>query len=85
MTIHRSKTFNKGYRKLPQNLRNKADRQLRTLINNWQHPSLSTKRIKGYSDIWEVRVDYHNRITFQVADDMLMLRTIGPHDVLKNP
>lgn len=85
MTIYRSKTFTKGYRKLPQNIRKKADRQLQTLIDNWRHPSLSTKKVKGYPHIWEVRIDYHNRITFNVKGDILLLRTIGPHDILKDP
>ncbi len=85
MTIQRSKTFAKDYKRLPKNIQQKAERQLRTLIRDWRHPSLSTKKMKGHTDIWEARVDYHHRITFQVTNDTLVLRTIGAHDILKQP
>ena len=55
------------------------------LITDWRHPSLSSKKMKGHPDIWEARVDYHHRITFQVAHDTLVLRTVGAHDTLKQP
>lgn len=85
MTIQRSKNFAKDYKRLPQNIQQKAERQLRTLIRDWRHPSLSTKKMKGHPDIWEARVDYHHRITFQVTHDILVLRTIGAHDIIKQP
>jgi hypothetical protein len=50
------------------------------------HPSLRIKKIKGREGIWEIRVDYHHRLTFEIADDTIFLRVVGNHDVvLKNP
>lgn len=85
MTILRSKTFDKDFKQLPQHIQHKAERQLRTLIRDWRHPSLSTKKMKGHPDIWEARIDYHHRITFQTENSVLVLRTIGAHDTLKQP
>jgi len=85
MTILRSKTFAKDFKRLPQNIQQKAERQLRMLVTDWRHPSLSSKKMKGHPDIWEARVDYHHRITFQITQDTLVLRTVGAHDTLKQP
>jgi len=47
---------------------------------------LHTKKIKGKEDIWEVRVDIHYRMTFEIIGDTIYLRVVGNHDdVLKNP
>lgn len=85
MTILRSNNFAKDYRRLPQAIQKKAERQLRTLVRDWRHPSLSVKKMKGHLNIWEARIDYQHRLTFQVTEDTLVLRTIGPHDILKQP
>jgi len=36
-------------------------------------------------NIWEGRVTYNYRFTFQVEGELYILRTIGTHDTLKNP
>lgn len=54
MTIKRSKNFAKDYQRLPQKIQQKAERQLRMLITDWRHPSLSAKKMKGHPDIWKL-------------------------------
>jgi len=50
------------------------------------HPSLRVKRIQGTSDIWEAFPTMGLRITFQLTDDLIILRNCGEHDkTLKNP
>lgn len=85
MTLRLSKPFIKQYAKLPTAVRKKVDRQLRTLATNFRHPSLHAKRIKGSEDIWEARADYKHRFTFQIVNNLIILRRVGPHDVLKKP
>jgi Txe/YoeB family toxin of Txe-Axe toxin-antitoxin module len=42
--------------------------------------------MKGREGIWEARVDYHHRLTFEIDEDTIFLRVVGNHDVvLKNP
>lgn len=85
MIVRRLKPFIKQYKKLPPPIRKKADKQLILLLTNWQHPSLHTKKMKGYKNIWELRVDYHHRLTFQVTPERLTLRTISAQDILNKP
>lgn len=71
---------------MPQNIQLKVDRQLKMLLEDMRHPSLHTKKIKGKANIWEARVDFHYRLTFEIVEDTLFLRVVGNHDeVLKNP
>lgn len=86
MTIKAYRRFKKSYQSLPENIQEKVDRQLNTLENNFRHPSLHTKKIKGAGGIWEVRVDDFYRMTFEIIDDAIYLRVVGNHDeVLKAP
>lgn len=85
MTLDRTKTFKRYYKKLPDQIKDKLDRQLIRVAVDFQHPSLHTKKIKGKDNIWEARVDIHYRFTFRVIDDVIRLRKVGPHDILQNP
>jgi len=56
------------------------------LLEDMRQLSLHTKKIKGKTDIWEARIDFHYRLTFEIVEDTLFLRVVGNHDeVLKNP
>jgi len=86
MKIKAYKKFERSYRQLPENIKQKTDKQLSLLTNNFRHPSLHTKKIKGRESIWEVRIDYHYRLTFEIIEETIFLRVAGHHDeVLKHP
>jgi len=79
-------TFRATYQELPSAIQKKVDRQLALLAEDFRYPSLHTKKIKGREGIWEARVDLHYRLTFEIAEDTIILRVVGNHDeVLKNP
>jgi mRNA-degrading endonuclease RelE of RelBE toxin-antitoxin system len=77
--------FKKLYKKLPTSVQTKLKRQLSLLVENEQHPSLNTKKMQGRDSIWEARVDRKNRFTFSLHDSRIILRAVGPHDILKEP
>ena len=86
MKIKAYHRFKKAYSTLPHDVQVKVDRQLKMLLDDMRHPSLHTKKIKGRSGIWEARVDFHYRLTFEIIEDTLFLRVVGNHDeVIKNP
>jgi mRNA-degrading endonuclease RelE of RelBE toxin-antitoxin system len=81
--IERTKTFAKQYGKLPKKIRDKVDKQLDFLIENPQHPSLSSKKMVN-SEYWECRVDYHYRIVFRWQDDtLIILMFVGTHQIYR--
>jgi mRNA-degrading endonuclease YafQ of YafQ-DinJ toxin-antitoxin module len=59
-----------------------VDKQLEYLIQNPRHPSLRVKKLKG-TDKFEIRVSKGYRLTFRYADDVLELRRVGTHDILR--
>jgi len=78
--------FRRAYKSLPEEVKGRVKNSLRTLAINSRHPSLRVKKIQGTKDIWEARVSLDYRMTFQMVEDYIVLRTIGHHDpALKNP
>lgn len=86
MNIKAYPSFKKAYQKLPEQVETKLAKQLELLAANFRHPSLHTKRIQGTDGIWEARVDYSYRLSFEILDETIYLRVVGNHDdVLKKP
>ncbi len=86
MKIKAYKRFESCYNDLPVPIRKKVDKQIRLLSEDFHHPSLHTKKVKGAQGIWEARVDIACRMTFEIIDDTIFLRVVGHHDeVLKKP
>lgn len=65
--------------KLPKNIQNKTSRQFNYLLANYRHPSLHARKMSGRG-VFEARIDFHYRFTFQVEQDEIYVLTIGSHD-----
>lgn len=78
-------TFKKDYKKLPGEIRDKVDKQLKLLVENPRHPSLNLHQIRGTKGIWEGYVDYQYRFTFEIEEDFYVLRKAGPHKIIRKP
>ncbi|MFB6356399.1 MAG: hypothetical protein ABEJ65_07780 [bacterium] len=85
MRLAFTRSFREDYQSLPDEIQNKVDKQLKFLLEDMNYPSLETKKMEGHPDIWEARVSQSHRFTFQIEDDLYLLRRVGTHDILKNP
>ena len=85
MKIKPLPSFLKYYRKIPEPVRLQTKKAIQLLEENPSHPSLGHKRMAGYEDIWELRVNINYRITYQKVGDTAILRKIGTHDLLRTP
>jgi mRNA-degrading endonuclease RelE of RelBE toxin-antitoxin system len=85
MKLAFTKSFVRGYRKLPQDIRELTDKQLGLLLSNPRHPSLNLKKMLDHREIWEGRITMSYRFTCQITEDTYILRKVGTHDVLRNP
>lgn len=83
MRFLRTRPFLKGYIRLPSATRKKVDRQLFHLAQDIRHPALYAKKMAGVEDIWEARIDEHYRLTFQIQDDVIILRRAGTHAIYR--
>lgn len=77
--------FLKDYRALPADIQALVDKTLELLQRNPAHPSLHHKKMQGYTDIYEARITYRHRLTYQRIGGVGYLRRVGPHDVLRHP
>lgn len=77
--------FARDYRKLAPELKPRVQKTLLQMEQHLRHPGLRVKRMQGTADIWEARVTQSCRITFNLEGEIVLLRTVGDHDVLKHP
>jgi len=82
MKIRRSVSFLKDYRNLPAQIQARVDKQLLRVAENPRHPSLRIKKMKG-TEIFELRITRGYRLTLQIQKELLILRRVGTHDILK--
>ena len=85
MELIRTNKFKQDYKKLPQPIKEQAIKQLTLFLADPKHPSMHTKKMSGYADIWEGRITRDYRFTFQIDGNTYILRRIGKHDILKTP
>jgi len=80
-----TKNFVRDYRRLSQEIQAAVDKQLEFLLANPQHPSLNVKKMNDPRQIWEGRIMGGYRFTFQIEDDLYIMRKVGTHDILRKP
>ena len=83
MTLRILESFRILYKCLPGDIQQRVDRTVHLLIQNPRHPSLHTKKMQGPGNVWEVRVSRNYRVTFFWESDVIILRRVGTHDILK--
>jgi mRNA-degrading endonuclease RelE of RelBE toxin-antitoxin system len=77
--------FDKRFRKLPERIRRSAYQKITQLQQDPTHSSLRLKRIRGPGDLWEISVTMNYRITLELTQELIILRRIGTHDILRSP
>ena len=85
MQLRRTKRFVKDYAALIDEIKERTEKALYSLLKDPHYPSLKIKKMEGRQNIWELRVSDSYRLTFQVSENTYILRRVGTHDVLKKP
>ena len=90
MIFVRTERFKKAFQSLPREIQNKAVKALRLLSEDTFFPSLGVKKVQGAPGIWDARIDFKYRMTFQLNEEdgktICLLRNMDNHDeCLKNP
>lgn len=85
MRLQTTRSFDRDYARLPNEIAERVDKQLVLLLANPRHPSLGLKKMRGTQDIWELRVTLGYRVTMTVEGETAILRRVGSHDVLREP
>lgn len=82
MIIRRTDVFLRDYRALPASIRDRVDKQLHMLLEDFRHPSLMLKKLRG-TDRFEIRISQGYRLTLRLDKGLLELRRVGTHDILQ--
>ena len=83
MIIRRTDAFLRDYRALPADIRERIDKQLRLLFEDFRHPSLRLKKLKG-TDRFEIRISKGYRLTLRIEQGVMELRRVDTHDILRD-
>jgi mRNA-degrading endonuclease YafQ of YafQ-DinJ toxin-antitoxin module len=83
MILRRSDAFENDFARLPEHILGRVEKALRLLAENPRHPSLRVKKMRGTTGIREARVSLEYSITFAWQGQVLTLRRIGTHDILR--
>jgi mRNA-degrading endonuclease RelE of RelBE toxin-antitoxin system len=85
MKVTFSKRFFVEYENLERSVQKRIDRKLQLLSQNIQYPGLGVKKMVNTGNIYEARVDIHNRMTFQIHGDIILMRRVGTHEIYRKP
>lgn len=80
MNVVFAENLKKHFKRLPKHIKRKANRQFIILSRNLRHPSIRAKKVKGFSDVWEGRIDRFYRFVFTIEKDTITIIRVGPHD-----
>jgi mRNA-degrading endonuclease RelE of RelBE toxin-antitoxin system len=75
--------FQKSSASLSPAIRQKLKKQLHLLAHDLRHASLKARKMKGTTNTWEARVDYHYRLTFSLQGNRLILKDVGTHRIYR--
>lgn len=75
-----SEKFIKAYGRLPLSIQRKVDKQIKFLLQDLRHPSIRAKKLEGFQNVWEGRVDRSYRFVFTIQDETITFIGVGPHD-----
>jgi len=67
------------YEKLPEEIRERAEKAYDLWLENHSHPSLQFKKLQGYKDLYSVRINQSYRAVGRVKDDTIYWFWIGSH------
>jgi len=77
--------FQKHYKTLSEQEKNRLRKKLELLSKDPAHPSLRTKRIQGTEKLYECSVNMDIRIIrYYEGDTMIILLDVGHHDILRD-
>jgi mRNA interferase RelE/StbE len=80
MIFDRTHSFDKFYKKLPDDIKAMFLEKMELMEKNFDHPSLRIKKIHQLPHIYEGSVNMHYRFTFQLIPGGILLRNVGKHD-----
>ena len=86
MQLLYTERFQRAFADLDDEQAESVKKALRLLTANLRHPSLRIRKMQGTTDIWEARASRSLRLTFELRNDVILLRNVGAHDeTLKHP
>jgi mRNA-degrading endonuclease RelE of RelBE toxin-antitoxin system len=85
MKVEYIQSFVTDYSKLEASLQKRIDQKIKLLSTNPRHPGLRVRKMVNQKRIYEARVDIHNRMTFEIQGELILMRRVGTHEIYRKP
>ena len=79
MNVRFSEPFLRRFKKLPEIIKKKFEKQLISLLRSLRHPSLRAKKYDETRDIWQARVNSSYRFYFKIQNSTYVIINIIKH------
>ncbi len=81
MRVEYTVEFKKNYQQLPPNVKERVKKQISLLLENPRHSSLNTKKLQGYQNLWQGRINkaYRFIFIFTIENDIYKLIAFFHH------
>lgn len=79
--VKASDVFNRQYHKLTPPIQKRCRKSIKLFLANPRHPSLNFEKLRGYKDIFSIRVTLNFRIIMREHEGYFELIMVGTHDV----
>lgn len=84
MKIFYTKKFEREYKKLTDNLKDKAESKEKIFRKNPFDQKLKTHKLSGeLNNLWSYSVDLKYRVVFEFYEDNVIFHSVGNHDIYK--
>ena len=77
MITHKTSSFLKTYKKLPQKIKKLFKKQESIFRETWLHPFLHTKKLEEMAGVFSFRVTREYRVLFYFRDEVAIFFSIG--------
>ncbi|RMF60426.1 MAG: hypothetical protein D6748_04100 [Calditrichaeota bacterium] len=70
-------------RNLDKQLQQRFRKQVKLLLQNPFHPSLGNEKLRGYKNLWSIRINDNFRVIYSNLEPDYFIHLVGPHDIYR--
>lgn len=85
MRLSYSRRFDAAYDRLGSDDKQAVQKALAMLVENPRSPSLRMRKLATEENVWEASPSRRLRMTFQIEGEIIVLRAVGGHEILRRP
>jgi len=75
-----TRRFERSFRKLPPEIKERSKDKFKLLLKDASHPSLRVKKVRKYEGVFECRITGDYRLLFSITKEAYVFLEVGNHN-----